>query len=218
MKERPILFSGPMVRAILEGRKTQTRRIVDPIFQKAVSVMTTIPHKYGGPGDRLWLRETWAYCIVGPEERGSPILYRADNFEYYEKLRWKPSIFMPRWACRILLEIEGIKVERLQDISDEDAKAEGSYLDRCDCMPRRNDRRPLDAAFKLQECHIHGKEFQYLWDSINGKAPGKDWTSNPWVWVITFKPISVHTDERQGDPNNALTPHSVPEPQPKGEV
>lgn len=179
MKERPILFSGPMVRAILDGRKTQTRRIVKP--QPTNDYVTFMPlsselvgvTKHGGPidnrgwlhcpygktGDRLWVRETWC-----PDVEPYTFRYKADGGEPLE--RWRPSIHMPRWASRITLEVVSVRVERLQDISEEDALAEGITL-----VERGTS--PVD-------------QFNKLWESING--PGS-WEANPWVWVVSFKRI-----------------------------
>ena len=162
MKSRPILFSGPMVRAILEGRKTQTRRIVTP-------------HKWE-VGTIAWVRETFADTHL--ESQRKPWTYRADESEIDRDmypLKWKPSIFMPREASRITLEITSVRVERLNEISEEDAIAEGTSFDAAIesimCEPDRARR-----AYKL------------LWNSING--PGS-WDKNPWVWVIKFKQILI---------------------------
>ncbi len=95
---------------------------------------------------------------------------------------------MPKGAARIFLEVTEVRVERLQDITQKDAKAEGSYLDRCECLPRRNDKTPIEKLFQQTGCHIHGKEFRCLWDSINAKR-GFPWEDNPWVWVIEFERI-----------------------------
>ncbi len=167
--ERPILFSGPMVRAILEGCKTQTRRVLrvqpepsdsekpireamcEPGWFTNMSLINgdvppermegDFPHEeyghrwwscpYGKPGDRLWVRETFAPLIGGPQEPWNPTMYRADNLPEYERLTWKPSIFMPRWASRITLEITDVRVERLQEISAGDAIAEGLDQNLC---------------------------------------------------------------------------------------
>lgn len=178
MKERPILFSGPMVRAILEGRKTQTRRMVKPqaailtdemargfgIRPPAVENAPVIPCPYGQPGDRLWVREAWA---VHPET-GS-LLYRADDITPTPiDIHWKPSIHMPRTHSRILLEITGIKVERVQAISWEDALAEGTDIDPA----------TTDAV----------GSFAKYWNYING---AEAWGINPWVWVVGFKRIKA---------------------------
>lgn len=210
MKERPILFSGPMVRALLDGRKTQTRRTVKPqpspniddlhgkdFRNRAPYVLrcyeTDAPYgfgfedettawqcPYGQPGDRLWVKET---SIIAPKRFATPddtcridsdgdprfVQYIAShpNTEAagWYKLKKSPSIFMPRWAARITLEIVSVRVERLQDISEADAKAEG--------VSHSCDRMDSDAFFEL-------------WESING--PGS-WAKNYWVWVIAFKKL-----------------------------
>lgn len=181
MKERPILFSAPMVRALLDGSKTQTRRVFKA---KNGGVW---PHKndlpgmrqilrncpYGQPGDRLWVRETWAYgthamASKDPEAEG-PWVYAADNMQAHGRLcdRWSPSIHMFRTASRITLEITGVRVERLHDISEADAVAEGVGI----------------------RCHspMAVLEYSMLWESING--PGS-WEANPWVWVVEFKRVA----------------------------
>lgn len=156
MKERPILFSGPMVRAIREARKTQTRRVVKEIdpdefvsSNEADNLALCCP--YGAVGDRLWVRETW-------QGNQGDIRYGADGDSLHGYNGWRPSIFMPRWASRITLEVTGVRVERVQEISEEDAQAEG-VAHRCD--------------------------YKVVWDAINGKK--YPWSSNPWVWVIEFK-------------------------------
>ena len=213
-RERPIVFSGPMVQAILDGRKTQTRRLVkpqppDPDAVKKLAgggygwwnpegserfVVTGpvwavrcigpdvankgITCPYGRPGDRLWVRETWAarecreYDPSGAFSMGTgeqEILYRAGGpggGKGEPDYGWKSSIHMPRWASRITLELTGVRVERLQDISEEDANAEGVR----------------DSANYSARLH-----FARLWDEINGKrAP---WSSNPWLWVLEFKRV-----------------------------
>jgi len=256
MKERPILFSGPMVRAILEGRKTVTRRAVkgnqipkenasesDPALRWTAvgqndsrygfivngSTATECAQKlakfgrcpHGQPGDRLWVRETWAEehplavqegryfqlgraGIPGPPGVEYHVIYRADGeplqvwrradhqHPYFTQegpadsrhekfptvhsnyarggkaIYWNPSIHMPRWASRILLEITAVRVERLQDITNEQAIAEGIG-------------EPLDERYAVQD------EFRPLWDSINGAG---SWDVNPWVWVVEFKRVT----------------------------
>jgi hypothetical protein len=176
MKERPILFSGPMVRAILDGSKTQTRRTFkgttehkgpyNPAYmeahQQASGWGSICP--YGIPGDRLWVRETFAQDVAGCP---GGISYRADHFDPKgdgpaHPMKWRPSIFMPRISSRILLEITDVRVQRLQEISDEDARAEG--YDRSHAFPR--------------------EWFALLWERINGTG---SWDANPWVWAITFR-------------------------------
>lgn len=195
MKERPILFSAPMVRAILDGRKTQTRRAAkvsrvdshpdQPLWkivtlengrQGWLNAQAEHPHHitslcpYGQPGDRLWVRESWAYHPDFPES-ARRVIHRAERGVEHDVDRWRPSIHMPRWACRILLEITAVRVERLQDISDDDLSAEGiqEIID----AGVDHDGWPRDA-------------YRALWESING--PGS-WDANPWVWVIEFSRI-----------------------------
>lgn len=190
MKERPILFSGPMVRAILDGRKTQTRRVC--IGQRELSraadfQISRCPH--GQPGDKLWVRETWR-CRGGREyeyQRHQPsVMYRADAApESYVCDDWRPSIHMPRWASRITLEIESVRVERVQEISEEDAKSEGTPDDAlvhyyCE---EGNDDDPIGN----HRCNWR-YGFSRLWDSINLKR-GFGWEANPLVWVITFRRV-----------------------------
>lgn len=202
MKERPILFSGEMIRAILDGRKTQTRRVckaqpenrVHPIYvtkyawgDKAlhpymtdgVQIIEYCP--YGKVGDQLWVRETFRQAYP-KTEYSDGIIYRADKAkslgmaEYCGK--WRPSIFMPRSASRIQLEITNVRVERLQDIEPTDACSEGIL--------------PLGAGSSFALHHLEYKsiecgKFADLWDSIN--AAKHPWESNPWVWVVEFKPV-----------------------------
>lgn len=199
MKERPILFSGEMVRAILEGRKTQTRRVVKlprpmeqpnmffnvseewTVYDAATTPATewhSIKCPYGSVGDRLWVKETLA-----ADERG--MFYFADNTpvnvpdNFTQTVREKlPSLFMPRWASRITLEITNVRVERLHDISEVNAMAEGIQL-------------AEDARMFADESPTRYSavaQFQALWDKINGKK--YPWSSNPWLWVIEFPKIS----------------------------
>lgn len=164
-KERPILFSAPMVRAILAGSKTQTRRVV-----KTHELMHEFCCPYGVPGERLWVRETfWARKGIFPNAvpgYHDLVFYRADpdpapNLD--RPLTWKPSIFMPRWASRLTLEITEVRLERLMSITHADAIAEGITGEQ---SPRAG--------------------YAALWDTINAKR-GFDWASNPWVWALTFK-------------------------------
>ena len=216
MKERPILFSGPMVRAILDGRKTQTRRIMKPQptydgfwwshkgyscggekqFRDGLPLFVGCP--YGVVGDRLWVRET---CCSD----GWSVHYLADNdhrefgetrYDDVIKLhhysggfsRQVPSIHMPRWASRITLEITGVRVERLNEISESDAIAEG-----IESKPQPYGKE-LDWKYygwleKLNQwstCPI--RSYESLWNSINGP---ESWAANPFVWVIEFKRIET---------------------------
>lgn len=211
MKERPILFSGAMVRAILDGSKTQTRRVVkglDP--DRLAETMTPAQHAriqrelpeafgaryfcpFGQPGDRLWVRETWS-----PTALDGVYQYRASGG--LPGTTWKPSIHMPRKACRIELEIVSVRVERLQDISEADADAEGcERLDseRYDrdmtlcptCGGTRLHRALAPSGGVIEDvdclgCDTYAKRYRHLWESING---ADSWHANPWVWVIEFK-------------------------------
>lgn len=197
MKERPILFSAPMVRAILAGTKTQTRRAW-PVQPPPGVRIGWVPGKtragrYGKPGDRLWVRETW-YCddyrvqrgpYIKPDDmnvdeaqRDGTLVYRASSGDRpYEAEQpiWRPSIHMPRWASRITLEVTAVRVERLQNISEPDAQAEG-------IVPQG------DGGWALADTTHYSStavsSYCSLWESING--PGS-WGANPWVWVVEFK-------------------------------
>ena len=187
MKERPLICQSESVIGILEGRKTQTRRVVKErvsISDHGMGHNPMVLHKgdwyrpvewspYGQPGDRLWVRETWAYIFNSGSEPPTYTTYFKANGNTLPGInKWRPSIFMPRWASRITLEIVNIRVERVQDISEEDAKAEGTkglYDD-------------WAGPGKL----TYRKPYKALWDSINSKR-GYGWDVNPWVWVIEFK-------------------------------
>lgn len=200
MKERPIIFSGEMVRAILNGRKTQTRRVVKDQFRKiphgVVSrrsddwvhtystefrlYLDVIKCPYGVPGDRLWVRETHIQYADGR------CIYKADHNDLDAAGLggmyggWRPSIHMPRSASRLLLEVTDVRVERVQDISEEDAKTEGvASVGAC----FRNYSAP-DMPFEFART-----SFFTLWDSINAER-GYGWDANPWVWVVEFKVVS----------------------------
>ena len=196
MKERPIIFSDEMVRAILAGEKTQTRRVMKPQPVNLVDAIQWEKCPQGIPGDRLWVRETWAapgyldHRKPSDIEDWNPILYRADGFiarqfavdkNWLSSMfgRWRPSIFMPRWASRINLEIVNVRVERLQDISEEDAKAEGVSAvmrDSGGCLPWG----------EWVEIPSYYDGFVETWDRINAKR-SCGWDTNPWVWVIEFQ-------------------------------
>lgn len=181
--EKPILMSAPMVKAILDGRKSMTRRVVKP-FQP-VRVKNGVPYihqtydhdipcPYGQAGDQLWLRETFS---IVKEDGSDKAMYRADTPEITsEELQdigasnWKPSIFMPRKFSRITLEITNVRVERLQEITKEDCLKEGV-------------RAELVKDIFFPAYH----NFMRLWESINGKK--YPWSSNPFVWVISFRRV-----------------------------
>lgn len=191
MTERPIIFSGPMVRAILEGRKTQTRRVFKgrayawwqscgaelnddrmPVAEDDHGQPVDVPCPYGVPGDRLWVREAWAEW---GSVAGCPC-YKADG-DRSGILGWKSPMFMPRRYARILLSVVGIRVERLQDISEADAIAEGIEVDECHHVIRPDD-----------DVNWGGAVWEYasIWNRLNAKR-GYPWESNPWVWVIEFE-------------------------------
>lgn len=225
MKEqRPILFSAPMVRAILAGTKTQTRRVVKPqpvelpdfnrgrmsynargnVYRAWNPAVMDPSCPYGQTGDRLWVRETFMDLLgTGVEHRPDPrgplqrYAYAADHqpgsfgdeARKSYGLKWKPSIHMPRRASRITLEITGVRVERLQDISDTDAIAEGIV----ECSIPADDEGPQrigymvgpdDGKSGLSVSPI--KPYRNLWESINGAS---SWEVNPWVWVVEFKRV-----------------------------
>ncbi|HAO9088473.1 TPA: hypothetical protein IRL80_004104 [Escherichia coli] len=193
VKERGMIFNDEMVRAILGGNKTQTRRIVEEKFYgRAVAAELLAKHcPYGQPGDRIWVRET--YRVHGKATDVATLVYRASvrnswteqthrvpvevcNKPVSEK--WTPSIHMPRWASRILLEITDVRVERLHDMSEADAKAEGA-------SPATYKITPPEAVYRVG--------FGDIWRGIYGQ---ENWLSNPWVWVIEFKRIQEATSER----------------------
>lgn len=192
-----MIFNGEMVRAILDGRKTQTRRIIKPqpvMYEPGQSIHVSdmindaLRCPFGAVGDRIWVRETWAEAGAGAPDLK---LYRAnypqhvpthyENVPPVDEIRWTPSIHMPRWASRLTLEITGVRVDRLNGISETDAEAEG--ID-------------MEALFDAQDCYdciadhnMTGRPtatgaFKYLWESIYGE---ENWQANPWVWVIEFK-------------------------------
>ncbi|EPM0748094.1 hypothetical protein WJH50_003423 [Klebsiella pneumoniae] len=215
MKERGMIFNGEMVRAILDGRKTQTRRPVKfPVHDKnlgcelagnelagELSAGNYLNSAFGKPGDRIWVRETWQaihdYCDENghvderryarsiPRHRGNywhPVYEEAWGNESREDrdFPWRPSIHMPRWASRILLEITGVRVERLNAISEEDARAEGIIDGGClNC----GEPEPCGCANPEPDAT---DAFAYLWQSIYGQ---ENWNANPWVWVIEFKRV-----------------------------
>lgn len=220
MRERPILFSGPMVRAILDGRKTQTRRVVKPqpqfdSFQGEYGQVERFWFKdtpwdpediadccpYGQPGDRLWVRETWCEawddkkdCLSDPPRYH----FRADGYEVvhvddFERSPWRPSIHMPRRACRLLLEVTDVRIERLQAIIYEDALAEGVMNGAAICESVEPGKRNIageTAAETARRLRWPQRHFEILWDSINGAGA---WDANPWVWAISFKRMEATT-------------------------
>jgi len=179
MKERPILFSGPMVRAILDGRKTQTRRVVKPQEHALQWPACGCATPYGAPGDRLWVRETFT-CVAGPNILPGRVVYRADEPEL--DVRWTPSIHMPRYRSRITLEVISVRVEPLNNISATDAIAEGiePYGQLIGLSVYTTFRDYLTGA----KDRAARQSFETLWESINGTG---SWDANPWVWVVEFR-------------------------------
>lgn len=231
MTERPIVFSGPMVRAVLDGRKTQTRRIVKPqpgpcdhnfwpdrptsrwvadddgwhcavcgngvsIDQRRPSGVVGVRCPYGVPGDRLWVKETWRPRSA-LQDWDLDIRYAADGAErtikdgeFGERDWIMPKaaargnvspLYMPRWASRLTLEITDVRVERLQDISEVDAEAEGSR------HPALGDRVCVGFASVPRDRCPPQTAFALLWETINGPD---SWAANPWVWAVSFRVAS----------------------------
>jgi hypothetical protein len=235
--ERPILFSDAMVRAILAGAKTQTRRVVmtrEPVDfigpsgteddpsewgwffdgpdhhgymvlgrghdERHDHGRISIPCPYGQPGDRLWVREAFALSQRDPEDTSvstrepqwwDPPVYRADGDPGGEWTRfdggrhvpirppWRSARYMPRWASRLALEITSVRVERVQSISEEDARAEGVSAG-------------PSAALAETPVGVSAREaFAELWESLNGERPGCSWGANPWVWVVAFRKVRL---------------------------
>lgn len=250
MKERPILFSGPMVRAVLDGRKSQTRRVVTDrhLTRLGLEIHDGIAFTleggqwngmfesgsppwcpYGIPGDRLWVRETWRFAdedVVGFRaddshgEQSERVRVLAERYWHrpsgFAPLHWLPSIYMPRWASRITLQVEAVRVERLQDITGQDAKAEGCEPDWESFENATCDKEGWDEPEEFdEECEVEGDwvnygrrlvetheheeweadrtnyalrlAFRNLWESING--PGS-WERNCWVWVVSFSVVN----------------------------
>jgi hypothetical protein len=237
MRELPILFSGPLVRALLAGTKTQTRRLLKPqlpeirpgygrvglyearaaktnpfwadfperewlvsgsVGEARQAMGGTLPRwmcPYGTAGDRLWVRETWRSVGWRPEN-GHLIEYAADgakrwceapedvlSVDVYDEAhpdRWRPSVFLFRWASRLTLEVTSIRVQRLQDISEDDARAEGITWE-----PGT----PWTCSEARGTTSAYRSLFADLWDRINGKRDGASWDANPWVWAVTFRRV-----------------------------
>ncbi|HGK5873149.1 TPA: hypothetical protein ACJ3D3_002822 [Klebsiella pneumoniae] len=208
MKERGMIFNGEMVRAILDGRKTQTRRPVKfPVHDKnlgcelagnelagELSAGNYLNSAFGKPGDRIWVRE--AFRVHSRATDVATLVYKASERNSWTEQthrvpvavcnkpatpeKWTPSLHMPRWASRILLEITDVRVERLNAISEEDARAEGIIDGGClNC----GEPEPCGCANPDPDAT---DAFAYLWQSIYGQ---ENWNANPWVWVISFKRV-----------------------------
>jgi len=201
MKERPILFSAPMMRAILAGNKTQTRRIaknVVDVHARTGELLADLDSAgprvlcpYGQVGDRLWVRETWRGVVeISPPDAVKPdygVARYVPDKEHCKRVEyaatekrdadpWRPSIHMPHWASRILLEITGVRVERLQNISQTDAYAEGAM----------SWAQEQETPIKDLNGGDERMAFMALWESIGGAG---SWDANPWVWVIEFRRV-----------------------------
>lgn len=188
MNTKPILFNGEMVRAIIDGRKTMTRRVIKPQptrmedWRRRASVLSDGELKYGKAGEGLlWVRETWRELGSVQQEDGTipegigrdQIVYRAD--EQVDPGPWRPSIFLPRTLSRLTLRVSNVRVERLQNITPEDVRAEGILL-------------TADESMSANSASKYRPKFRYLWDSINAKR-GYLWESNPWCWVIEWDKV-----------------------------
>lgn len=237
MSARPILFSAPMIRALLDGRKSETRRALktQPLDilpmpkapgrewvileqREPESRGKVIRCRFGVPGDYLWVRET--HAIVGNVDPGW-VLYRASGYESEcrrygfdgpppeSEITWKPSIHMPRWASRLTLRITEIRVQRLQEISEEDAIAEGvtmpesereerdfSLCSQCGGTLLVNRVNPSSGGMMFdsdcRDCETARDRYRHLWNYINGPD---GWTTNPWCWALTFSVIQANVDE-----------------------
>jgi hypothetical protein len=206
MNELGMLFNAPMVRALLDGRKTQTRRPMkkqpesQPVLCSNVTngcrpswvYKTQMGSHYelcpfGDVGDRIWVRETFWHqpasyeeiCGVKFQEENEVTLYRADGKDW-TGVKWTPSIHMPRWASRLTQEITDVRVQRLQEISEEDAIAEGVHLDEVESYRRQ----AVVNGFLLRGDSPARCAYAALWENINGIG---SWDANPWLWAISFK-------------------------------
>lgn len=216
MKERPILFSAPMVLALLAGAKTQTRRVVSKDDAGALDAsffyadvtefqelsadpvaFLGLKSRYGMPGDRLWVKETWR-AWEDPSDGFDFIQFRADDAKVKVPNEpwvcdhivgkfdnWHPSIFMRRWMSRLTLEVTGVRVERLQEISEADAKAEGAEM----YVTGHGTIAPADLQAEpgYWSDRLYRNGYESLWESINGAG---SWARNPWVWAIEFRRVA----------------------------
>jgi len=207
-RERPIIFSGESVRAIIAGTKNQTRRVARGLSDEQSAIRQRFPNQqgcpYGMPGTRLWAREAWRPVERSTNDGWTAIEYRADgaigkrywrNADPARQLaaraldpdrHWRSPLFLPRWASRLLLEVDSIRVERLQEISEEDARAEGvtqTFAERF-------------AEFSAEQCLTSGElassrpyaaSYAVAWDELNDERA--TWKSDPWVWVLSFHVI-----------------------------
>jgi hypothetical protein len=219
MKERPILFSGPMVRAFLEDRKTNTRRVInfdtvgnreqsrncfgpdgyDTVGEKSIirvpwtveSLKHLLVCPFGEVGDRLWVKETYfawrckTYTSEGMTEGPEQCVYAADGGTLLNGAKWRPSIFMFRRFSRITLEITDARVQRLQEITEEDAQAEGALFHDGGGIGHSGWRHDINHGFVYGNART---SFAKLWDSLNAKR-GFGWNENPWLWALTLRRV-----------------------------
>ncbi len=209
-RTKPILFSAPMVRALLEGRKTQTRRVIKPLKKfpecnicrpdlaafdhqvwfhgeyETVGVMVDAPYSVG---DLLWVRETWSHTGTGVwkiadiyQALDGNVVYRADSDN--PSIGYFSSIHMPRWASRLTLRVTDVRAQRLHDISEEDAIQEGAG--------QYTSQSPIQRTFNPDWKGSYKRGFQVIWDNINGT---ESWDANPWVWAYSFEVIKKNVDE-----------------------
>jgi hypothetical protein len=247
MVDRPILFSGPMIRALLEGRKTVTRRTLKPQpepwrgihleggcqqsdwrFETGTMTNDGKRHRFGlwmhsgfhesqfhplpyAPGDRLWVRETCAHWMANDGSR--VVAYKADfTGDGRPNAIYRPSIFMPRWASRTTLTVTGVKVERLHDISEEEAMAEGISSDQMIVETNGNGGRHNEVWGERFFTGLPDQDeenfdspidaYARLWNRINGKRPGCRWEDNPWVSAISFTVHHCNIDAMPKEPSN----------------
>lgn len=209
VRTKPILFSAPMVRALLEGRKTQTRRVIKEAarmihqekwevrahagefghYQVGAEQPSAILKPKYSPGDLLWVRETWSHTGTGVwkiadiyQALDGNVVYRADSDN--PGIGYFSSIHMPRWASRLTLRVTDVRAQRLQDISEEDAIQEGAG--------QYTSQSPIQRAFNPEWKGSYKRGFQVVWDNINGT---ESWDANPWVWVYSFEVIKKNVDE-----------------------
>ena len=219
MKERGVIFNAEMVQAILDGRKTQTRRIIkdcsvgrDPIskfiqigkkfigcYPEDVPELIRECCPFGAVGDRIWVRE--AFRVMGCATDVARLMYKASERSSFTEAtrtvpvasctkqpshKWTPSIHMPRWASRIMLEITHVRVERLNSISEEDAAAEGVGSALWFAAKGVPEEEWASLGEHGAERASHINTFATLWESIYGTS---SWQANPWVWVIEFRRV-----------------------------
>lgn len=230
MADRPIIFSAPMVLALLAGRLSQTRRVLkdqpspnepiggaspygqDWVWQHGMDgsiFRQMLPAPPYAPRDRLWVREAWRVdaewddCPPREFDGADAIHYEADGAQDtslwgdpFRPGRLRSPIHMPRWASRLTLLVTDVRVQRLQEISEADARAEGSFLGRCKCMPPLKSGDWFNRSFRQTACFTCGEEFRHLWNSIHGSDA---WDANPWVAALTFTVHRCNIDRMEAE-------------------